>query len=334
VKLPRSPRPRLQCQRQADIKISRPSHSLLQTFTIDSSISDAENCHIALSHQCLSANDVQMSATGRHVKHSRSGCVLCKKRRVRCSGEKPSCSRCTTDGKHCEYVFKLQWEDDSLRRGVKHGRSQTTMSKVLASRVPISGCVKHFLNFDAADFRENNHSGPPRETGLALKGRRSGLSLLPVIQPSWNMESALDATLYDYYINRVCHHATLLDDTSNSYRRLILPMSMSQDSIRHLILSLGALALATEQTSSTIDFQAVSLRHKQKAFQHLRRDLSQPDLAMSDHNLVAVQLMCVLDVSPGTCHQALVKRIRSLMSYRLQTIVKYHGQPILVLPRP
>lgn len=74
-------------------------------------------------------------------------------------------------------------------------------------------------------------------------------------------------------------------------------MSISQDSIRHLVLSLGALALDTVHPMITTDLKAVALRHKQKALQHLRQDLTEPEVASSDHNLVAVQLMCVLDIA-------------------------------------
>lgn len=132
------------------------------------------------------------------------------------------------------------------------------------------------------------------------------------LQPSWACHSDLDASLYDYCeyispviqyyadfqdINRVCHHATLLDNATNAYRRLVLPMSVSQDSIRHLVLALGAMALAAEQHDPSHRLKATVLRHKQKSLQCLRHDLSHPKVAASDHNLVAVQLMCVLDVS-------------------------------------
>lgn len=98
-------------------------------------------------------------------------------------------------------------------------------------------------------------------------------------------------------INRICRHATLLDNTSNAYRQVVLPMSILQDSIRHLVLSLGALALDTIHPMMTTDLKAVALRHKHKALQHLRQDLTEPEVASSDHNLVAVQLMCVLDIA-------------------------------------
>jgi len=78
-------------------------------------------------------------------------------------------------------------------------------------------------------------------------------------------------------------------------------MSMSQDSIRHLVLSLGALALSIEHPSFTANLEAVVLKHKQKSLRHLRQDLSDSASATSDHNLVAVQLMCVLDVSQLYC---------------------------------
>lgn len=40
--------------------------------------------------------------------------------------ERPSCLRCLDDGRSCEYVLRLTWEDESSRRGVKHGRGKNT----------------------------------------------------------------------------------------------------------------------------------------------------------------------------------------------------------------
>lgn len=36
---------------------------------------------------------------------------------------KPICDRCISDNRVCNYGIQLQWEDDSRKRGIKHGRT-------------------------------------------------------------------------------------------------------------------------------------------------------------------------------------------------------------------
>ncbi|GAO51273.1 hypothetical protein G7K_5379-t1 [Saitoella complicata NRRL Y-17804] len=51
-----------------------------------------------------------------------NGCWKCKERRVRCTGERPSCTACTRLGHSCQYGMKLQWKEDAEARGITFGR--------------------------------------------------------------------------------------------------------------------------------------------------------------------------------------------------------------------
>lgn len=162
-----------------------------------------------------------MSAKGRHVKHSRNGCGSCKKRRIRCPGEKPSCSRCIADSKVCEYVLRLQWEDDSIRRGVKHGRS----AQVLPTAVTTSGRLlrpaKHFVNFSHKDFSEDDHVDTARAvvSRLYVEGAQSS-SIPAALQPSFTFQNNLDAILFDYCSYFTSHYFAryTLADASPRYQ--------------------------------------------------------------------------------------------------------------------
>jgi hypothetical protein len=41
---------------------------------------------------------------GRVGNKSRAGCLVCKSRRIKCDESRPSCERCSTTGRRCEYA--------------------------------------------------------------------------------------------------------------------------------------------------------------------------------------------------------------------------------------
>ena len=40
---------------------------------------------------------------------SRTGCSECKRKRIKCTEEKPTCSRCSRHPERCSYALKLSW---------------------------------------------------------------------------------------------------------------------------------------------------------------------------------------------------------------------------------
>jgi hypothetical protein len=69
---------------------------------------------------------------------------------------KPICDRCWNDNRPCSYGILLQWEDDSRKRGIKHGRTTRADRAGLTtnswSGIPIERTVRHFLNTYMSDL--------------------------------------------------------------------------------------------------------------------------------------------------------------------------------------
>lgn len=59
-------------------------------------------------------------------------CWACRKRRVKCSLDKPSCVRCERSESQCEYGTKLQWVGGTAARG-RHAPASPTTSPSIAS---------------------------------------------------------------------------------------------------------------------------------------------------------------------------------------------------------
>ncbi|TVY43891.1 Transcriptional activator protein [Lachnellula occidentalis] len=257
-------------------------------------------------HQSPVRSDDASVASGRRVKHSRQGCVLCKTRRIRCSEEKPSCARCAKDGRICEYVVRLTWEEDSLSRGIKHGRAARSRptdrisSSGLAERsqIPATQYIQdygsYFINTNVLDVEGK----PIHKATACVRYRR------PVIPRTLNSTgvyglSSMDGALFQYYQSQVCHDLTLVDDISNGYRHIVLPMSTTYESVMESVLAMAALYLDLNTPSTSIDYYAIALRHKQKALNGLRQDLATDGGAHTDHVLVSMLMLCLLDIADG-----------------------------------
>ncbi len=69
---------------------------------------------------------------------------------------------------------------------------------------------------------------------------------------------------------QVCQTLTLVDDSSNCYRQIILPLSVSHESVMRSILAVGALYLSLNQPSTSADYYSLALHQKQKTLRQLR----------------------------------------------------------------
>lgn len=104
--------------------------------------------------------------------------------------------------------------------------------------------------------------------------------------------------------SQVCHDLTLVDDISNGYRHIVLPMSTTYESVMESVLAMAALYLDLNTPSTSTDYYAIALRHKQKALNGLRQDLATDGGAHTDHVLVSMLMLCLLDVRPSPSSSA------------------------------
>ncbi|KAK2807484.1 hypothetical protein FQN51_003311 [Onygenales sp. PD_10] len=57
------------------------------------------------------------------ISRTRTGCWSCRERRVKCDENRPVCLRCARNGDSCNYGVRLIWHEESLSKGVCHGRA-------------------------------------------------------------------------------------------------------------------------------------------------------------------------------------------------------------------
>lgn len=95
---------------------------------------------------------------------------------------------------------------------------------------------------------------------------------------------------------QVCGTLTLVDDGSNCYRQIILPLSMSHESVMRSILAVGALYLSLNQTSTSVNYYSMALQQKQKTLHQLRNDIASFNGGSNDHILVSMLMLCLFDM--------------------------------------
>lgn len=95
---------------------------------------------------------------------------------------------------------------------------------------------------------------------------------------------------------QVCHTLTLVDDASNCYRQIILPLSISHECVRRSILAVSALYLSLNQPYASVDYYSLALLQKQRTLYQLRKDIASLNGGSNNHILVSMLMLCLFDV--------------------------------------
>jgi Fungal specific transcription factor domain len=204
---------------------------------------------------------------------------------------------------NCSYGLHLTWHEESLSKGICHGRSGV-WSKNMNTRHSRNGnqqqfqsnglfmtesldqskssqgtretCGAVFLNTTAHDVKlyfnyggiekgpeEQDLDEPPEE-----EISHHALSLPVLSNSTLGTVRTLDCdpSLLSYYEAVICSSRTLLDDAKNNpYRHLILPMAMQSEGLYHATLAVSAQILRISDSR----FRFAALDHGQKALKCL-----------------------------------------------------------------
>ncbi|KAJ6029951.1 fungal-specific transcription factor domain-containing protein [Penicillium canescens] len=128
-------------------------------------------------------------------------------------------------------------------------------------------------------------------TRASLSSVRS-IRFSPITNSSHWSEYSND--LYGYYCERVCQSMTLVDDSSNAFRRVVLPLALQNPIVLNMVFALGALSLAHTGRNK---FLSIALHYKVQTIRLLRHNISHPTSALNDFNLIVVVMLCVFEAS-------------------------------------
>ncbi|KAM5359055.1 hypothetical protein ACJZ2D_014776 [Fusarium nematophilum] len=258
-------------------------------------------------------------------RRTRSGCLTCRSRKIKCDGGKPQCGNCISRGLVCDRHIRLKWEHEFAARGLSFGRegvwskssenscprrqsqSQQTPALLVAPFVE----PRHFINTYCRDFDpDSNHEQSLREetaelreqisnssSALALRSTFPSISVPSSISPFPGLDG-LDCSLFEYYLLRLCPITTPSPLAPTPFANLVAPLftTSGQDLIVQSVLAFSA------RHRSIVDPQwtRTAMRMKGKALTGLLQKIRSPDITtdviLDPQVPAAMMFLCLYEI--------------------------------------
>lgn len=229
----------------------------------------------------------------------------------------PICRRCSRKNSPCGYGIRLVWHEESLARGVCHGRAGVWSKRIDSGRATQKNNIRQgtdsedretqpsktakyrsrkwmFLNTTMKDLEIHFDGGRIRCSSAEARQRReslgSGITTIPC-----DGRSNLDPILMSFFEQVICSSSTLVDNSLyNPYRYLILPMALESQGLYHATLAIAANTLKLSDSKYSLP----ALEHHSRALSHLRALLSHDSWGEKelDEMLGLVLMLCWFDV--------------------------------------
>ncbi|KAL4882968.1 fungal-specific transcription factor domain-containing protein [Aspergillus karnatakaensis] len=244
------------------------------------------------------------------ISRARTGCWTCRGRRIKCDEARPICRRCARLNVPCGYGVRLIWHDESIARGVCHGR-EAVWSKRDKHGDHLRGSPQHkhnrskiphgehtardwvFLNTSTTDLELYLNLQPLSEADTQRPFSFSpSLTTLPCVES----RTQYDPALLSYFDHTICSSSTLVDDAHcNPYRYLILPMALTSPGLYHATLAIAANTLRLSNPS----YRLSALEHHHQALGYLRLLLAKDvwDDVELDEMTGLVLMLCWFEIS-------------------------------------
>ncbi|KAL4967705.1 transcription factor domain-containing protein [Aspergillus stella-maris] len=251
---------------------------------------------------------------------TRTGCLQCKEKHLRCTEEQPRCRRCETLGLPCKRDLKLTFREDAVQRGLAFGRegiwTKRPPSKARNSAVfrpiPLHSYINRwiFLNVAIEDFEKQDRENPS-DSEFDRYSKHEFLTTTPFLLPSYHAHPLhtfpeTDAYLLDYFIRGISPSCSL-STSHNPYISLVIPLSFSSDTLRNALLAVAANQLCLLGQPS---LRQEACHYKHKTLQGLRQQIA---LNSHDEGTIATVLMlCFQDISDG-CSSSWLTHLRGGM---------------------
>ncbi|GKZ88450.1 hypothetical protein AnigIFM59636_008309 [Aspergillus niger] len=189
------------------------------------------------------------------ISRTRTGCWACRARRVKCDETHPVCRRCARNNRCCEYSLQLTWLDESIAKGVCHGRAGV-WSKNGRKRKDVS-------NEQSLEMVRHTVPKASHQQWMFLNTSADDVNRLSTA----SNRSREDQMLLAFFEAVICSSSTLVDNVqSNPYRYLILPMALNSDGIYHAALAISANTLRL----SKVQYRVPALEHHHRALLYLQ----------------------------------------------------------------
>ncbi|KAL2825857.1 fungal-specific transcription factor domain-containing protein [Aspergillus pseudoustus] len=208
-----------------------------------------------------------MQSTPRNRLKTRTGCIRCKQRKIKCDETVPNCNQCMRRGYDCPgYKKPLKW---SAKYEIGRGQAQETPA-VSNPTPPEENDLSPYRVADGLDFTIAIDKLCPEFTTEYTDSHTPLSEWLDLATIPAPLEDE-DTRMFRYYFTTVCPVNSCFDSAQNFFRLEIGSLTTSCSLIYHAILSMSAAHLA----GSRADMAIISLNHKTQAISSLNNEIAQ-----------------------------------------------------------
>ncbi|KAG7804974.1 hypothetical protein KL924_005297 [Ogataea haglerorum] len=156
----------------------------------------------------ITANFVGFVMKG--IKKSKSGCLVCKRRKKKCDEAKPRCGHCQRLGLECKYRVVLNWVKIQMRDQFHASCAQPTAYHLLNANFTNMGLAYHLLQMSPnCPVRVHNE-----------------LWTATVAEPCIDPRKTSPEYLFNHYVNNMSKSRSFCEstDTANEFLSIIVPL--------------------------------------------------------------------------------------------------------------
>ncbi|PGG99003.1 hypothetical protein GX51_06501 [Blastomyces parvus] len=201
---------------------------------------------------------------------SRTGCLNCKKRRVKCDEAKPNCQRCETYGVSCDYsALAIQ-----RRQPITHREACQIMAA--STHMPLSSAQFSMSVDDLAD----------KINRVLQLDTSTDEAFLPVMKSI----SHRTVEFFHHFITMSMHASSLSDAHRLVMSRKMVPLAFQNPYLMHAVFGLAVTHLRYLLPYDK-SFEIAAGIHWENALKTYRREISKP---IDEHNMDPLMSTCML----------------------------------------
>ncbi|KAH8693029.1 fungal-specific transcription factor domain-containing protein [Talaromyces proteolyticus] len=214
---------------------------------------------------------------------SKTGCITCRRRKKKCDETKPACLNCQKNAVVCEgYPPKEIW---------KSGKQKLEDGTILiSSSRPSSFSLVNLAN-------------------ASPTVRRGSMSLLPKGLPILidGIETEIDRRFLDHFVFEFSRVLTLINDDSNPFKEILLPMATQHRGLMHSLMCLSGSHLSArdpeprfkERKHYHFDCAITDLRESINAAPVADNSNQDPQLLVEDPIIASTLALCLNTICEG-----------------------------------
>jgi hypothetical protein len=170
-------------------------------------------------------------------KRDHTGCIGCRLRRKKCSGERPRCTNCVRNCILCTWP-----EPGNSKHAELLKRTNPTRQRKRSVDTPQTPRRGSSFRTSVSPQCEGDNATSSSE--LAMVSLALGLPALDVHLLPVKMKSPGSRRLFDYYLHRANKVMAICQGTSNPFVSVLIPMALSNDSILDSLLACSGIHYA------------------------------------------------------------------------------------------